>query len=122
VGRLAERAPGAVGWGLAAAQAFAEGPQELAVVGGGPEDAAGLAAAARRLGRAGLVLAIADTGIQPGAAAGDGRDAGGRTVVPLLEGRTPADSGGPRAYLCRQMVCLRPVESADELMELLRST
>ena len=116
VERLAGRAPAAVGWGLAAAQAFAEGPQELAVVGGGPDAAAGLADAARRFGRAGLVLALDATG------AAGAADGGGGSPVPLLEGRTPGESGGPRAYLCRQMVCLRPVESPGELEELLRST
>jgi hypothetical protein len=108
VGRLAERAPAAVGWGLAAAQAFAEGPQELAVVGGGPEAAAALISAARRFGRAGLVVAV-----------GEGNGSEG-AVVPLLRGRTAGESGAPRAYLCRQMTCLRPVESADGLIELLR--
>ncbi|WP_159802457.1 thioredoxin domain-containing protein [Arthrobacter zhaoguopingii] len=106
---LADRAPSAVGWALAAAQAFAAGPQELAVVGGSPEAAAALADAGRRFGRAGLVLAPA------------GPDGAADGAVPLLAGRTPGEAGAPRAYLCREMVCQRPVETPAELVELLRA-
>ena len=104
---LADRAPSAVGWALAAAQAFAAGPQELAVVGGTPEAAAALADAGRRFGRAGLVLAPA------------GPDGAADGAVPLLAGRTPGEAGASRAYLCRGMVCQRPVETPAELVELL---
>jgi uncharacterized protein YyaL (SSP411 family) len=51
-----------------------------------------------------------------------GTGAGGTAAVPLLQGRTPGPAGGPRAYLCRQMVCRRPVETAGELTALLRGT
>ncbi|MHA7263674.1 thioredoxin domain-containing protein [Arthrobacter sp. TMN-37] len=109
-GHLAERAPAAVGWALAAAQAFAAGPQELAVVGGTPAAAAALADAGRRFGRAGIVLA-------PG-----GPDGAAGSVVPLLAGRAPGEDGAARAYLCRGMVCRRPVGSPEELIALLSSS
>ena len=94
---LAERAPRFAGWSLAAAHTMLDGPLEVAVVGpAGPERDA-LAARARRL--AGAVVLVAD---------------GPRDDVPLLSGRTPVD-GKPAAYVCRGFVCERPVTSPDEL-------
>jgi hypothetical protein len=88
---LAERAPRFAGWSLAAAQSMLDGPLEVAVVGpaGAARDA--LAARARRL--PGAVVVVADEA---------------RDDVPLLAGRTAVD-GAPAAYVCRGFVCERPV-------------
>ena len=101
---LAERAPRFAGWSLAAAEAMLDGPLEVAVVGPpGPERRA-LEDRARRM--LGAVVVVSD---------------GPRDDIPLLSGRTPVD-GRPAAYVCRGLVCERPVtdpadlgwESADE--------
>ena len=94
---LAERAPRFAGHALAAAEAMLEGPEEVAVVGRpGPERDA-LARAARR--RPGAVVLVAEPG---------------RTDVPLLEGRVEVD-GRPAAYVCRNLVCERPVTDPADL-------
>lgn len=94
---LATRAPRFAGWALAAAETMLDGPVEIAVVGDpGPERDA-LELAARR--RTGAVVVVAD---------------GPRDDVPLLIGRTPVD-GRPAAYVCRGMVCERPVTDPAEL-------
>jgi uncharacterized protein YyaL (SSP411 family) len=91
VAPIAERAPRFAGWSLAAAVSMLEGPEEVAVVGPpGPQRDA-LEAAARR--RRGAVVVVAD---------------GPRDDVPLLVGREPVD-GAPAAYVCRHLVCERPV-------------
>ncbi|HWJ80681.1 MAG TPA: thioredoxin domain-containing protein [Nocardioides sp.] len=91
VAPLAEKAPRFAGWSLAAAQTMLDGPLEVAVVGPAGEARDALAARARRL--AGAVVVVAD---------------GPRDDVPLLAGRTPLD-GAPAAYVCRGFVCERPV-------------
>ena len=97
VGALIAQAPRFAGWSLAAASAMLDGPPEVAVVGNpGPERDA-LEVAARR--HPGAVVVV-----------GDGRSGG----IPLLEGRTPVD-GRPAAYVCRAMVCRRPVVTPAEL-------
>jgi len=94
---LAERAPRFTGWSLAAAHTMLDGPLEVAVVGLAGPDRDALAARARRL--PGAVVVVAD---------------GPRDDVPLLTGRTPVD-GRPAAYVCRGFVCERPVTSPDDL-------
>jgi len=37
--------------------------------------------------------------------------------VPLLRGRTAGAGGVPLVYLCRDMVCDRPVGSVPEVLE-----
>lgn len=118
VPELARRAPRSAGGLLAVAQALVAGPLELAVVGpAGPARDALL-----RQGwlspSPGMVLAV--------------WDGSGAAPVPLLEGRSPILSGdsarGPGgepggallAYVCRNMVCARPVGTPQELRELLR--
>jgi uncharacterized protein YyaL (SSP411 family) len=94
---IAEKAPRFAGWSLAAAQAMLEGPVEVAVVGpAGPERDA-LERKAR--GIPGAVVLVAE----------DGRD-----DIPLLLGRSPV-GGRPAAYVCRHLVCERPVTSPDDL-------
>ncbi len=91
VAPIAERAPRFAGWSLAAAVSMLDGPEEIAVVGPpGPQRDA-LEAAARR--HRGAVVVVAD---------------GPRDDVPLLVGREPVD-GAPAAYVCRHLVCERPV-------------
>jgi len=91
VAGLAERAPRFAGWSLAAAVTMLDGPLEVAVVGpAGPERDA-LELAARR--KPGAVVVVAEAGT---------------AGIPLLEARTEVD-GRPAAYVCRNLVCERPV-------------
>jgi uncharacterized protein len=102
---LAERAPRFAGWSLAAAEAVLDGPLEVAVV--GDPDAPGrrdLVATAWASSRPGLVVA-AGRPDEPGA-------------LPLLAGRGLVD-GRAAAYVCRGMVCDRPVTTVEELRALL---
>ncbi|MGD9957782.1 thioredoxin domain-containing protein [Nocardioides sp.] len=91
--QLAQRAPRFAGWTLAAAQVMSEGPVEIAVVGRPGEARDVLELAARR--RPGAVVVVGE----PGASA-----------LPLLVGRSEVD-GRPAAYVCRNLVCERPVTS-----------
>ncbi|MGN6793447.1 MAG: thioredoxin domain-containing protein [Streptosporangiaceae bacterium] len=103
---VAARYPQAAGWGLAVAEAFLAGPDEIAIVGPPADDTT------RALHRA------AALGATPGAvlAVGDGADgAGAITGIPLLEGRGLVE-GKPAAYVCRNFTCRLPVTSADELL------
>jgi uncharacterized protein len=101
---LADRVPRFAGWSLAAAEAALVGPLEIAVVGeeGDPlrDD---LARAARLAASPGAVVVVGT----PGASG-----------VPLLEGRGPVD-GKAAAYVCRSMVCERPVTTPEDLRALL---
>jgi uncharacterized protein YyaL (SSP411 family) len=94
---LAERVPRFAGWSLAAAEAAIAGPLEIAVVGDSPE----LVAEARRTTSPGAVVV----------ANADG--------VPLMEGRVLVD-GLPAAYVCRGMVCERPVTTVEALRHAMR--
>jgi uncharacterized protein YyaL (SSP411 family) len=94
---LVERVPRFAGWSLAAAHTMLGGPLEVAVVGAAGPDRDALAARARRI--PGAVVVVAD---------------GPRDDVPLLTGRSPVD-GRPAAYVCRGFVCERPV-TAPELL------
>ncbi|MCP2285609.1 hypothetical protein APR04_004544 [Promicromonospora umidemergens] len=98
-GALARQAPRFAGWTLAAAEALAAGPLQVAVV--GPDDAAraALEDVARRAVSPGLVVAVGEP------------DAPG---VPLLAGR-PLVDGRAAAYVCRGFVCDRPVTTPDDL-------
>ncbi|MDI6912138.1 thioredoxin domain-containing protein [Nocardioides sp.] len=102
VATLAERAPRFAGWSLAAAESMLDGPVEIAVVGDWSEERDELEVRARR--HPGAVVVVAD-------AADDD--------IPLLAGRTPVD-GRAAAYVCRHLVCERPVTSVDELDAALR--
>ncbi|MFE6038209.1 thioredoxin domain-containing protein [Streptomyces sp. NPDC056452] len=98
VNALGPKAPRFIGWGLAVAEAWLDGPREVAVAGpvGGELHRTAL------LGRA------------PGAvvAAGEPADAG--TEFPLLVDR-PLVGGAPTAYVCRHFVCDAPTTDAAEL-------
>ena len=101
VHRLAERAPRFAGWSLAAAEAALAGPIEVVVVGepGDPDRDVLLRAARRTISPGAVVVSSAP----------DGADA-----VPLLEGKGLVD-GKAAAYVCRGMVCRRPVTSVEDL-------
>ena len=110
---LAERVPRFAGWSLAAAEAALAGPLEVAVVGRADDPLRDeLEAAARRAVSPGAVVVVGP----PAAAAGEG--AGGADAVPLQEHRDLLD-GHAAAYVCRGMVCDRPVGTVEELRELL---
>ncbi|HET7534128.1 MAG TPA: thioredoxin domain-containing protein [Nocardioidaceae bacterium] len=101
---LADRVPRFAGWSLAAAEAAVSGPLEIAIVGDEGDALRGeLEHAARR-------------SVSPGAMVVAG--APGASGVPLLAGRGLVD-GKAAAYVCRGMVCERPVTDVDELRKLL---
>jgi uncharacterized protein YyaL (SSP411 family) len=93
------------GWGLAVAEALADGPREVAVV-GDPSDPATQ-----------VLHRVALRGTAPGAAVavGDPR-APADPAVPLLQDR-PLVDGRPTAYVCRHFVCRAPTTEPDELAE-----
>ena len=94
---VATRAARAAGWALAAAEAMRTGPVEVAVVGPAGPDRDALEDRARRI--PGAVVLVAD---------------GPRRDLPLLEGRTAVD-GRAAAYVCRNLVCERPVTDPVEM-------
>ncbi len=102
---LAERAPRFAGWSLAAAEAALAGPLEIAVVGAVGDPARDtLERAARRSGSPGAVVV--------------GGPPDGRSDVPLLRSRELVD-GRAAAYVCRGLLCERPVTTAEELVALI---
>ncbi len=101
---LAEQAPRFAGWSLAAAEMMLAGPREIVVV-AEARDRVGQEMA--RLARAvpgAVSLVVTPTEVGPD--------------IPLLEGRSLVD-GKAAAYVCRDMVCQRPVTSVEELRGLL---
>ncbi|MCW2856806.1 MAG: hypothetical protein JWR52_2421 [Marmoricola sp.] len=99
VRRLVERAPRFAGWSLAAAQAALDGPLEIVVV-AEPGDPVGAALAAKARRVLGAVVLV----VSPEQAAA--------SSIPLLEGRGLVD-GSAAAYVCRAMVCERPVTDPE---------
>ncbi|OFI37841.1 thymidylate kinase [Arthrobacter sp. SW1] len=110
---IATRAPRVAGWLLATAQAALAGPLEAAVA--GPDGAARRELHRRLLlsPNPGMVVALQETG--------DGGAVPDAASVPLLEQRSTAPDGSPQVYLCRDMVCQRPVTSLADLEEQLRA-
>ena len=104
VAALAVQAPRFAAWSLAAAEALASGPLEVAVVGPAGTARDELERTAR--GAPGVTVVVAD--------AGDESSRG----IPLLDARGPVN-GDPAAYVCREMVCERPVTTVAELTALL---
>ncbi|WP_405019017.1 thioredoxin domain-containing protein [Kitasatospora sp. NBC_00070] len=100
VGALGSRAPRFIGWGLAAAEALADGPREVAVIGrpGAAETA--------------LLHRTALLGTAPGAVVAVGEP--GSTEVPLLADR-PLLAGEPAAYVCHHFSCDAPTADPAEL-------
>lgn len=99
VATLGVKAPRFAGWSLAAAEAMLDGPVEIAVVGSPGAERDALAAVARRAPGAVVVVA------EPGASA-----------IPLLAGRDEVD-GRPAAYVCRNLVCERPVTDPSLILQ-----
>lgn len=104
-GVLAARDPRFAGWTLAAAEAAAAGPLQVAVVHDGQQ-----AEEAERLVR------LARGSLSPGLVLAQGEPDG--PGVPLLEGR-PLVGGRPTAYVCRGFVCDAPVTEAAALQKAL---
>jgi hypothetical protein len=105
VRRLGPRAPRAIGWGLAVAEAWLDGPREIAVVGAFDDPAT------RALRRVALMATA------PGAvvAVGEPDDAAGQEHgVALLRDR-PLQDGRPAAYVCRHFVCRAPTGQPAQL-------
>jgi uncharacterized protein len=96
---LAERAPRFAGWSLAAASAALDGPKEIVVV-TEPDDPVGAELADKARRSLGSVVLV----VPPG-----------RDGIPLLEGRDLV-GGRAAAYVCRGMVCERPVTDPEELV------
>ncbi len=101
--RIADSSPRFAGWSLAAARTALGGPVEVAVVGPAGEERDRLERAARRLAPVGAVVVAAEPGT---------------STIPLLEGRDLVD-GRAAAYVCRQLVCRRPVTTVDDLAAVL---
>ncbi|MFJ4027006.1 thioredoxin domain-containing protein [Paenarthrobacter sp. NPDC089989] len=104
---IASRAPRVAGWLLATAQAALAGPLEAAVAGPDTPLRRELHRALLASASPGLVVAIqtADDGGSPAAA----------VEVPLLLHRSGRPDGSPQVYLCRGMVCERPVGTLAEV-------
>jgi uncharacterized protein YyaL (SSP411 family) len=92
--------PRFTGWALAVAEAWLDGPREVAVVGppGDPRT--------RALQRTALLATAAGAVVSAGAPDTPG--------VPLLAGRTLVQ-GAPAAYVCRQFTCEAPVTTVGAL-------
>jgi len=105
VGALSEQHPQFAGWGLAVAEALADGPREIAIV--GPRDdpaTSALHRAALLAAAPGAVVAVADPADEP--------------TVGLVRDR-PLMYGKPTAYVCRQFVCAAPTTEPETLRDLL---
>ncbi|MBT2409277.1 thioredoxin domain-containing protein [Streptomyces sp. ISL-12] len=96
---LGPRVPRFVGWGLAVAEAFLDGPREVAVVGDG------------ELRRAALL------GTAPGMVVAFGEEGSGE--FPLLAGRGLV-GGEAAAYVCRNFTCDAPTTDAERLRAAVR--
>lgn len=103
---IASRAPRVAGWLLATAQAALAGPVEAAVAGPDSTLRQELHRALLKSANPGLVVALQvdDDAASP---VGEGD-------VPLLLHRSGAPDGSPQVYLCRDMVCDRPVGTVAE--------
>ncbi|WP_242701418.1 thioredoxin domain-containing protein [Arthrobacter cavernae] len=116
---IAARAPRVAGWLLATAQAALAGPVEAAVAGPDGPSRRGLHRALLQSASPGLVVAVQndDGGAADSGGAGSAAGTGARRRVPLLANRSAAADGSPQVYLCRAMVCDRPLGTVPELRE-----
>lgn len=101
--RIADGAPRFAGWSLAAAVTALDGPVEVAVVGPAGQERDALERAARHGAPIGSVVVAAE----PNA-----------STIPLMVDRDVVD-GRPAAYVCRNLVCQRPVTSVEDLVSVL---
>jgi uncharacterized protein YyaL (SSP411 family) len=111
-GALAEKAPRFAGWGLAVAEALADGPREVAIVGDDTMDEAfrALHLTALRSPAPGLVIAVT-----PPSGAQEEQEAAARENLPELLHDRPTIAGEPAAYVCRGFVCQAPTTDLSEL-------
>lgn len=132
-GALAEKAPRFAGWGLAVAEALADGPREVAIIGewngewngewGGDAASAeegaetatsqafqALHLAALRSAAPGLVVAVTP----PTGAAQPAHGSGTENLPELLSDRSTIN-GEPAAYVCRGFVCQTPTTDVTEM-------
>jgi uncharacterized protein YyaL (SSP411 family) len=98
--RIADSSPRFAGWSLAAAQTALDGPVEVAVVGPVGEDRDALELAARRHAPLGSVVVAAEPGV---------------SGIPLMADRDLVEDRAA-AYVCRNLVCQRPVTSVEDLL------
>ncbi|MFE9598858.1 thioredoxin domain-containing protein [Streptomyces hokutonensis] len=98
---LGPRVPRFIGWGLAVAEAYLDGPREVAVVGSSLSDEA-----AKALHRTALL------GTAPGAVVAFG--VAESEELPLLADR-PLVGGGATAYVCRNFTCDAPTTDPEQL-------
>ena len=98
---LGPRVPRFIGWGLAVAEAYLDGPREVAVVGSSLGDEG-----AKALHRTALL------GTAPGAVVAFG--VAESDELPLLADR-PLVDGGPAAYVCRNFTCDAPTTDPERL-------
>ncbi|WP_019072816.1 thioredoxin domain-containing protein [Streptomyces hokutonensis] len=98
---LGPRVPRFIGWGLAVAEAYLDGPREVAVVGPSLGDEA-----AKALHRTALL------GTAPGAVVAFG--VAESEELPLLADR-PLVGGEPAAYVCRNFTCDAPTTDPEQL-------
>ena len=103
--KLADASPRFAGWSLAAAETALEGPVEVAVIGPPGADRDALEHAARRYASGGAVVVAAEPG---------------QSTIPLMADRDLVD-GRPAAYVCRNLVCQRPVTSVADLAAVLQA-
>jgi len=98
---LAVRHARFAGWGLAVAEALADGPLEIAIVGPDADE------------RTRLLRDVAFRATAPGAVVALG-DPARPANVPLLRDR-PLVGAAPAAYVCREFVCDAPTTDPEEL-------
>ncbi|MGV8965211.1 MAG: thioredoxin domain-containing protein [Cellulomonas sp.] len=100
---LAAQYPRAAGWALSVAEAAADGPRTVAVVGAASDPATrALHRAALRGTAPGAVIAVGDPGVE------------GTGAAALFVDR-PLVGGRPAAYVCRGSVCELPLVDAEAL-------
>ncbi|WP_406442692.1 thioredoxin domain-containing protein [Streptomyces sp. NBC_01613] len=104
---LGPRVPRFIGWGLAVAEAFLDGPKEVAIVGPALDDEA-----TKTLHHTALL------GRAPGAVVAVG--APESDEFPLLAER-PLVGGAPTAYVCRNFTCDAPTTDPEQLRTALSS-
>ena len=98
--RLTSTSPRFAGWWLAVAEAWQDGPREVAIVGGSADQRNELRDVALRSGAPGLVVAVHHDRTEP--------------VVPLLQHRA-LEVEPALAYVCRNFSCLSPISDVPTL-------
>ncbi|WP_026819243.1 thioredoxin domain-containing protein [Arthrobacter castelli] len=101
-GRLAGKAPRAVGSALAALEAAGAGPVQIAITGTESDERQEMIRTAWECPSPGLALAV---------------EKAGETPVPLLVDRPAGPDGRARAYVCRDMLCRLPADTVGQLRE-----